>query len=69
MCDAAGARLTDAVRLTVYCTDLAGDWNDINQAYASYFDEDAAPARAAIGVASLPRGARIEIDAVVALPD
>ena len=69
VCDAAGAKLPDAVRLTVYCTDLAGDWNDINQAYASYFDEDAAPARAAIGVASLPRGARIEIDAVVALPD
>ena len=42
VCDAAGARLADAVRLTVYCTDLAGDWNDINQAYASYFEEDAA---------------------------
>ena len=69
VCDAAGARLADAVRLTVYCTDLAGDWQHVNEAYASFFGEDDAPARAAIGVAALPRGARVEIDAVVALPD
>ena len=69
VCDAAGAQLRDAVRLTVYCTDLAGDWQAINEAYASFFDDDGAPARAAVGVAALPRGARVEIDAVVALPD
>jgi 2-iminobutanoate/2-iminopropanoate deaminase len=69
VCTAAGARLDDAVRLTVYCVDLAGDWQEVNEAYGSFFGEDGAPARAAIGVAALPRGARVEIDAVVALPD
>jgi 2-iminobutanoate/2-iminopropanoate deaminase len=69
VCEAAGARLADAVRLTVYCTDLGGDWREINEAYSSFFPDDGAPARAALGVAALPRGARVEIDAVVALPD
>jgi 2-iminobutanoate/2-iminopropanoate deaminase len=69
VCEAAGAKLSDAVRLTVYASDLGGDWAEINEAYAAWFGEEAAPARAAIGVAALPRGARVEIDAVVALPD
>ena len=69
VCTAAGTQLTDAVRLTVYATDLGGDWAEINEAYGSYFDGDGAPARVAIGVAALPKGARVEIDAVVALPD
>jgi 2-iminobutanoate/2-iminopropanoate deaminase len=69
VCEAAGAALADAVRLTVYATDLAADWQQINDAYGSYFGDDGAPARVAIGVAALPKGARIEIDAVVALPD
>lgn len=68
VCGAAGATLADAVRLTVYSTDLAGDWAEINEAYGTYFTESP-PARAAIGVAALPKGARVEIDAVVALPD
>jgi len=68
VCEAAGAQLSDAVRLTVYCIDLAADWQEVNEAYGSFFGEGA-PARAAIGVAALPRGARVEIDAVVALPD
>jgi 2-iminobutanoate/2-iminopropanoate deaminase len=68
VCAAAGADLSDAVRLTVYATDLAGDWAEINEAYGSYFG-DGPPARVAIGVAALPKGARVEIDAVVALPD
>jgi 2-iminobutanoate/2-iminopropanoate deaminase len=68
VCTAAGAQLSDAVRLTVYAADLAGDWAEINEAYGSYFADDP-PARAAIGVAALPKGARVEIDAVVALPD
>jgi 2-iminobutanoate/2-iminopropanoate deaminase len=67
--EAAGTTLANAVRLTVYAVDLAGDWAEINEAYASYFGEDGAPARVAIGVAALPKGARVEIDAVVALPD
>ena len=68
VCEAAGASLADAVRLTVYAADLPGDWAAINDAYATYFADDP-PARVAIGVAALPKGARIEIDAVVALPD
>ena len=68
VCEAAGAQLSDAVRLTVYAADLTGDWGEINEAYGSYFTSDP-PARAAIGVAALPKGARVEIDAVVALPD
>jgi 2-iminobutanoate/2-iminopropanoate deaminase len=68
VCTAAGAQLADAVRLTVYAVDLAGDWAEINEAYGAYF-ADAPPARAAVGVAALPKGARVEIDAIVALPD
>lgn len=69
VCAAAGAKLADAVRLTVYLTDLGSDWQQVNDAYGSYFGEDDAPARVAIGVAALPKGASVEIDAVVALPD
>jgi 2-iminobutanoate/2-iminopropanoate deaminase len=68
VCEAAGAKLADAVRMTVYAVDLNNDWSDINAAYGEFFG-DAPPARAAIGVAALPKGARVEIDAVVALPD
>jgi 2-iminobutanoate/2-iminopropanoate deaminase len=66
--ESAGARLADAVRLTVYAVDLPGDWAEINEVYGSFFQRDP-PARVAIGVAALPKGARVEIDAVVALPD
>jgi 2-iminobutanoate/2-iminopropanoate deaminase len=69
VCEAAGAKLSDAVRVGVFLTDLGGDWQEVNEAYAGYFGEQDAPARAAIGVAALPKGARVEIDAVVALPD
>ena len=69
VCSAAGAKLADAVRLTVYAVDLAGDWAAINEAYGTYFEGGGAPARVAIGVAALPKGARVEIDATVALPD
>jgi 2-iminobutanoate/2-iminopropanoate deaminase len=68
VCQAAGAALGDAVRLTIYAVDLAGDWAEINEAYGTYFS-DGPPARAAIGVAALPKGARVEIDAIVALSD
>jgi 2-iminobutanoate/2-iminopropanoate deaminase len=71
VCEAAGARLHDAVRTTVYLTDLGGDFEAVNQAYGEFFAGAAGgpPARAAVGVAALPKGARVEIDAVVALPD
>lgn len=66
VCAAAGATLGDAVRCTVYMTDLAA-FADVNDAYGEFFEADP-PARVAIGVAALPRGAQVEIDAVVALP-
>jgi 2-iminobutanoate/2-iminopropanoate deaminase len=66
VCAAAGATLGDAVRLTVYLTDMR-TFADVNVVYESFFEQDP-PARVAIGVAALPRGAQVEIDAVVALP-
>jgi 2-iminobutanoate/2-iminopropanoate deaminase len=65
VCEAAGARLGDAVRCGIYVTDMA-TFGDVNSAYAEFF-EDAPPARSTIGVASLPVGAQVEIDAIVAL--
>jgi 2-iminobutanoate/2-iminopropanoate deaminase len=67
VCDAAGATLGDAIRVTVYTTDM-GAFAQINEVYESFFESDP-PARVAIGVAALPRGAMVEIDAVVAVPD
>ena len=67
VCDAAGATLGDAVKLTVYLTDM-GAFASVNEVYESFFESDP-PARVAIAVAGLPRGALVEIDAVVALPD
>jgi 2-iminobutanoate/2-iminopropanoate deaminase len=66
VCEAAGATLGDAVRLTVYLTDM-GAFAAVNEVYESFFASDP-PARVAIAVAGLPRGALVEIDAVVALP-
>jgi 2-iminobutanoate/2-iminopropanoate deaminase len=65
VCTAAGTTLQRAVRLTIYTTEL-GAFAQINEVYGSFFG-DAPPARAAVGVAALPKGALVEIDAVVAL--
>lgn len=65
VCAAAGARLGDAVRVTVYLTDMR-DFAAVNEVYASFFETDP-PARVAVAVAGLPRGAQVEIDAVVAV--
>ena len=67
VCAAAGATLGDAVKITVYVTDM-GSFAEVNEVYASFF-ESSPPARVAIGVAALPLGAKVEIDAVVALSD
>ena len=67
VCAAAGATLGDAVRLTVYLTDM-GSFAAVNEVYESFFESDP-PARVAIAVAGLPRGALVEIDAVVALSE
>jgi reactive intermediate/imine deaminase len=61
--EAAGASLADAVHVTIYLTDLA-HFAKVNEVMAKYFPEPF-PARAAIGVASLPRGALVEADAVI----
>lgn len=63
--EAAGGSLADAVKLTVYLTDLA-HFAKVNEIMATYFAQPY-PARAAVGVAALPRGALIEADAVVVL--
>ncbi|HEX6003792.1 MAG TPA: RidA family protein [Burkholderiales bacterium] len=63
---AAGGGLEDIAKLTVYLTDLA-NFARVNEIMATYFTSPY-PARAAIGVASLPRGAQVEIDAVMVLP-
>jgi 2-iminobutanoate/2-iminopropanoate deaminase len=66
VCEAGGGSLANAVRCTVYLTDM-GDFARVNEVYGSFFEGDDPPARVAIGVASLPKGADVEIDAVVAL--
>jgi reactive intermediate/imine deaminase len=62
---AAGGDLKDVVKLTVYLTDL-GNFALVNETMAGYFAVPY-PARAAVGVASLPRGALVEIDAIMHL--
>jgi 2-iminobutanoate/2-iminopropanoate deaminase len=64
--EAGGAALADAVRCTIYLTDM-GDFARVNEVYAEYFGGDTPPARVAVAVAALPRGADVEIDAIVAL--
>jgi 2-iminobutanoate/2-iminopropanoate deaminase len=63
--EAAGAKLQNAVRIAVYVTDVAV-FAEMNEAYASYFEADP-PARTTIGVAALPMGAEVEMDAIIAL--
>ena len=64
VCAAAGTSLDRALRMTIYTTDLGG-FAEINEAYGEFFPEGP-PARVAIGVAALPKGAQVEIDAIVA---
>jgi 2-iminobutanoate/2-iminopropanoate deaminase len=65
--EAAGSSLADAVKVTVLLTDI-GAFADVNEAYATFFEADP-PARVAYEVSALPKGALVEIDAVVAIPD
>ena len=62
---AAGGDFSDLVKLNVYLTDLP-DFPLVNEVMAEYFDEPY-PARAAIGVASLPKGARVEMEGVLVI--
>jgi len=63
--EAAGGSLADIVKLNVYLTDLA-NFAKVNEAMATYFSEPF-PARAALGVAALPRGGLVEADGVMVL--
>ena len=62
---AAGGSLEQAVKLTVFLTDLA-HFPKVNEVMATYFSEPY-PARAAVGVAALPRGARVEVECILSL--
>jgi reactive intermediate/imine deaminase len=62
---AAGGTLNDAVKVTVFLTDLA-HFGRVNEIMASYFQQPY-PARAAVGVAALPRGARVEMECILSL--
>lgn len=63
--EAAGGSLADVVKLNVYLTDL-GNFAKVNETMARYFSEPY-PARAAVGVKELPKGALVEADAVMCL--
>lgn len=61
--DGAGLTLQNAVKITVYLTDL-GNFAMVNEIMARYFEQPY-PARAALGVAALPKGAEVEADAIL----
>ncbi|MCB1805408.1 MAG: RidA family protein [Candidatus Competibacteraceae bacterium] len=63
--DAAGGSFADVVKLTIFLTDLS-HFGVVNQIMAEYFQEPY-PARAAVGVAQLPRGAAVEMEAIMVL--
>jgi reactive intermediate/imine deaminase len=63
---AAGGSLSDLVKLTVYLLDL-GNFQVVNEVMSECFEEPY-PARAAIGVAALPKGAQVEVEAVMVIP-
>lgn len=65
--DAAGGSLNDVVKLNIYLTDLS-HFAKVNEIMATYFHQPF-PARAAVGVASLPRGALVEADGVLHIQD
>lgn len=65
VCEAAGGSLNDIVKVNAYLTDLS-DFAVFNEIMAQYFAQPY-PARAAIGVASLPRGAKVEAEGVMVL--
>jgi 2-iminobutanoate/2-iminopropanoate deaminase len=65
VCRAAGTALSNALKVTVYLSDIA-DFARVNDVYAEYFPEEP-PARVAIQAGALPRGADVEIDAIVAI--
>ncbi|MCJ8270028.1 MAG: Rid family detoxifying hydrolase [Psychrosphaera sp.] len=66
VCEAAGGNLQDMVKLNIYLIDL-GNFAQVNEVMSQYFEQPY-PARAALGVSQLPKGANIEIDGVMEVP-
>jgi len=66
LAEAAGSNLDHALRVTVYTT-MLDRFEEINAAYAHWFERDP-PARVTIGVAALPRGVAVELEAIVGIP-
>jgi reactive intermediate/imine deaminase len=64
---AAEGSLSDVVKLTVFLTDL-NHFSHVNEVMAEYF-EPPYPARAVVGVAALPKGVQVEVDAIMRLPE
>lgn len=67
ICEASGGSLSHIVKLTIYLTDL-GNFPTVNEVMAEYFQAPY-PARAAVGVAALPKGVQVEMDAILTLGD
>jgi reactive intermediate/imine deaminase len=67
VCVAAGGSMRDLVKVNIYLTDLS-NFATVNEIMSQYFQQPY-PARAAIGVAELPKGSKIEIDGVMELPE
>lgn len=67
VCGAAGTSLERALRLTIYMVDLE-EFAAVNEVYGSFFSASP-PARVTVGVAALPKGSYVEIDAIVAVDD
>jgi reactive intermediate/imine deaminase len=65
--DAAGAGTDDVLKTTVFLADI-DDFDEMNETYATYFRDDP-PARSAVEVGALPKGAAVEIEAVAVVPD
>lgn len=65
VCEASGGDLSDIVKLNIFLTDL-GNFASVNEVMAEYFDQPF-PARAAIGVNQLPKGAQVEMDGIVVI--
>lgn len=63
---AAGSELSKVVKTTIFLTDM-NDFSTVNSVYGRYFTGEVLPARATVQVAGLPRGCRVEIDAVALL--
>ena len=65
VCEASGGDLSDIVKLNIFLTDL-GNFASVNEVMAEYFNQPF-PARAAIGVNQLPKGAQVEMDGIVVI--